>query len=68
LTRRYWPGDQDDISLEHPLAKAGCFMFVEKPPVFVAPVVAKEQPRVETIVVPEQHPDENPPEPELKKK
>ena len=28
LTRRYWPGDRDEIAVDHPLVKAGCFQFL----------------------------------------
>ena len=57
LTRRYWPGDQDNIAEDHPLVIAGCFQFVEQPKVIyrevpVAPV------KVQTVVIPEPAPVE----------
>ena len=43
LTRRYWPGDQDNMDPNHPLVKGNCFEFVEVPK-------TKDEPPVETEV------------------
>ena len=68
LTRRYWPGDQDDLSSDNPLVKAGCFQFMEKVEYRLPepPKVEPEPVRAQTVVIPEVHPDENPPEPKKK--
>lgn len=29
LTRRYWPGDQDEMAEDHVFIKTGCFVFVD---------------------------------------
>jgi len=32
ISRRYWPGDQDEIAPDHVFIKAGCFEFLEPLP------------------------------------
>ena len=29
IPRRYWPGDQDEISPDHVFIKTGCFVFID---------------------------------------